>query len=432
MILRTVLLAVLVAGCAAPPTAVVPSASATREATASVVPPSGAPPTASPVPVPSPGTRAFAGAGLETYAVGKLSGEIALVIRPVTPKPPDTTTSYRELWAVPLDGRPPVLAVIFRTPEVGSTIDTNSLERQLSPDGRRVVLSVGIGEIEVGAQLELIDLETGRVTPLTPGSGLAFEDTSPAWSPDGKLVAFIRWAHRGPSDLRDIYVVGADGQGVRPIRPATGRGGFIRLYGWLADSQHVAFDPINFEYSELAVVDLNGAEAGRLRERLNTGQSAGQAVTFRSRTPTLAAASVDSPFTPSKYDLFVADEVSAPTRIVASVTADPISGVLGIAAPRWDPSGSNALLYRLVGVSSTTVVLDLDAGASLQVGSRVKASAWSQDGQRIVTIEEHPSTAPDTLYVWTRDGRLLRESIGLPGDPLVCCHRLTDLAIRAY
>ncbi len=102
MILRTVLLAVLVAGCAAPPTA-------------------------SPVPVPRPGTRAFAGAGLKTYAVGKLSGEIALVIRPVTPKPLDTTTSYRELWAVPLDGRPPVLAVIFRTPEVGSTIETNSL-----------------------------------------------------------------------------------------------------------------------------------------------------------------------------------------------------------------------------------------------------------------------------------------------------------------
>lgn len=429
MIPRIALFVALLAGCTAPPATVLPSASASPTTTPTAARGS-SPPTPSPSLAPSPGTRVFAGAGLETYAVGRLSGEVALVIRPVTPKPPDTSTSYRELWAVPLDGRPPVLAVMFRSPEVGSAIDTNSLERQLSPDGRRIVLSVGIGEIEVAAQLEVIDLETGRVTPLTPGSGLAFEDASPAWSPDGTLIAFTRSAHKGPIDLREIYVIGPDGQGLRRVRPATGRGGFTRLYGWLADSRHVAFDPLNFESAELHVIDLNGIEAGALREHLNTGQSAGQAATFRGRAPTIAAVSVDSPFTPSTYDLFVADAVGATTRIVASATVDPIGGVMGLASPRWDPGGSNRLLYRVVGVSSTTVVLDLDAGTSVRFGSRVKASAWSQDGGRIVTVEEHPSTAADTLYLWTRDGQLLRDAIGLPGEPLI--YRLTDLAARAY
>ena len=99
-------------------------------------------------------------------------------------------------------------------------------------------------------------------------------------------------------------------------------------------------------------------------------------------------------------------------------------------APSWDPAGTKSFLYRVSGVASTTVVLDLDGGTSIQMGSRVKGAAWSPDGKRVITIEEHPSTANDALYVWGRDGSLIKERIGLPGEPLI--YRLTDLAIRAY
>ena len=428
MIRRLPLLVVFVTSCAAP-VVNVPSAS-TAPTTSPTASPSAAA-TASPSAAPSPATRAFAGAGLETFAVGRLSGEIALLIRPVQPKgDPLSSTDSRELWIVPLDGRAPTLAVRFRTPKVSNTIDANALDRQLSPDGRRVVLSVGIGEIEVASQLEIIDLETGRVTPVAPGGGPLWEDTYPAWSPDGALIAFVRWPHALGSGSRELWVIGADGRNARRIRPAPGAGTFIRLFTWLPDSRRIAFDPINFESSMLAVIDLDGTERVRRAEQLNAGDPGGLPVAFRSRAPVLALTTFDSSLSPTRYDLVVADDIGASARIVATVKPDATTGVFGLAAPRWDPSGANALLYRLTGVGSTTVVLDLATGASVRIGSRVRAADWSPDGKRIVTIEEHPSTANDALYVWTRDGQLVRERVDLPGEPLI--YRLTDLAVRSY
>jgi dipeptidyl aminopeptidase/acylaminoacyl peptidase len=425
---RFVLLAALLIGCTSPSAGV---ATSSPTAAATVAPTPTLTPSATSSAAPSPGARVFAGAGLETYFLGRLTGEIALVIRPMQPKgDPNSATEYRELWAVPLDGRPAMLAVRFRTPKDNSTLDANLLDRQLSPDGKRVVLSVGIGEIEVASQLEVIELETGRLTPLFPGSALAFDDMYPAWSPDGALVAFVRWPHPGNGvSLREIWVVGADGRNARRVRPAVGPGTFVRLFGWLPDSRRIAFDPVNFEESALAIIDIDGVERARRVERL-AGDSAGMPISLRSQRPVLAMATVDSPFNPTSYDLAVADDIGATARVVASVKPNATTGELGLAAARWDPSGANQILYRVTGVASTTVVLDLDTGTAVRIGSRVRVAAWSPDGKRVVTIEEHPSTANDALYVWARDGTLVRERLGLPGDPLI--YRLTDLAVRSY
>ena len=40
-------------------------------------------------------------------------------------------------------------------------------------------------------------------------------DASPAWSPDGEKIAFVRTATRGNSTRARIYVMNADGSGQR-------------------------------------------------------------------------------------------------------------------------------------------------------------------------------------------------------------------------
>src|SRR3954471_10518171 len=212
MILRTALLAVVLAACsgaspAGPTSSTTPSlaSSATPETSVSTSPENTTSAAATATPAASPtATTGVRAPALETFAVGALRGVVAFVIRP-------GPAELREVWAVPLDGRAPTRAARFRTPNDNGAIDTNMLERQFSPDGKRVVLSVAMGDVDVVSQLVVVDLESGRVTPLLQGSAPAFDHSYPAWSPDGSLIAFVRWPHGAGISPREIWVVGADG-----------------------------------------------------------------------------------------------------------------------------------------------------------------------------------------------------------------------------
>jgi hypothetical protein len=95
----------------------------------------------------------------------------------------------RRLVMAALSGGAPVLTIL--------TAASGSMEREWpirgadqvfsptwSPDGRRIAFSV----LHNGfSDLEVIDLDTGTVRPLTSD---AFADLHPAWSPDGRTIAF--------------------------------------------------------------------------------------------------------------------------------------------------------------------------------------------------------------------------------------------------
>jgi Tol biopolymer transport system component len=87
-----------------------------------------------------------------------------------------------------------------------------------SPDGRRLV----VGRIDRG--LEIVDLGTGARTRLTQFG------KDPAWSPDGRLVAFVE----GHSNAEEVWLIeAAGGQPWRLIK-----GGFP---SWSADGKRVFF-----------------------------------------------------------------------------------------------------------------------------------------------------------------------------------------------
>jgi Tol biopolymer transport system component/tRNA A-37 threonylcarbamoyl transferase component Bud32 len=96
----------------------------------------------------------------------------------------------------------------------------NSLS--VSPDGRRLAVGVGAGG---GLNIWIKQLDHGPFTRLT----FSNQDRRPAWSPDGKLVAFVR----DSAGASSVYARPADGSG--PDRPLAHLDRMVQEVTWSPD-----------------------------------------------------------------------------------------------------------------------------------------------------------------------------------------------------
>ncbi len=106
---------------------------------------------------------------------------------------------------------------------------------KLSPDGKHVVYAVSHTDTEKDqdfAALWLLSLETGEARQLTSGTA---QDSAPAWSPDGRQIAFTSTRGEKPQ----IYLIPVDGGEARALtalKQGVG-GGPV----WSPDGGHIAF-----------------------------------------------------------------------------------------------------------------------------------------------------------------------------------------------
>lgn len=122
-----------------------------------------------------------------------------------------------------------------------------SFNASLSPDGKTLLYNLS-------GQLYRNDIDGGKETPLAHASG---RHDWPAWSPDGKRIAFAS-SRLGDYDL---FVMDAGGENIRCI--AQGKGLDMRP-AWSPDGKRICFTSNRDLNYELYVVGVDGANLRRL------------------------------------------------------------------------------------------------------------------------------------------------------------------------
>ena len=140
---------------------------------------------------------------------------------------------------------------------------------EISPDGTRIVYTTSRHRISTprtwdrNFQIESSTLDGSDRRRLTDSSSL---DTSPAWSPDGKRIAFVRLEFG--KEVPGIYTMAPDGSGERRLVAFNGEDIWALFHDWgpewSPDGNTIAFMSASAMGSTLYVVEADGSGLSRL------------------------------------------------------------------------------------------------------------------------------------------------------------------------
>lgn len=150
-----------------------------------------------------------------------------------------------------------------------TTNDDADASPSWSPDGERIAFTRIVDQGTDGARsgIFVLDADDGREVQITQAALPNF-DLSPAWSPDGSMIAFTR---ASPSAGSELYLVALEGSALRKL---TSDGGEP---DWSPDGKRIAFTSFRDRFGrtcfhecgtsgEIYVVGADGREEQRLTE----------------------------------------------------------------------------------------------------------------------------------------------------------------------
>jgi Tol biopolymer transport system component/DNA-binding winged helix-turn-helix (wHTH) protein len=280
-----------------------------------------------------------------------------------------------ELVVAPLSGGSEQLVTEFTPPAYG--FDQRLLD--WSPDGRTFVVS-HMAKPGGALGLSLVNLETAERRSLTQPDVRAGSDIDPRFSPDGRLVTFLRSTHRGQQEL---YSVPAAGGAPR---------------AWTRDSRQISAHAWEFSGAAIYYVSDKSGEFRLWRQGASGGDS--QPLGLLASFPVQFSLARSAPF--AVYAELNQDrniwEFDIPTerwtRLIASTGQD--------ASPQYSPDGREICFRSDRSGQDRLWIASSDGARQSPVtppGIEPSVGRWSPDGSTIVF--NTPKTG--AIYLLRRD-----------------------------
>ena len=214
-------------------------------------------------------------------------------------------------------------------------------------------------------------------------------------------IAFVRSQGAGTGSTSDLFVIQADGTGLRRL---TGRGS-VSAHTWSPDGSRIAYT----NRGSLWLIHPDGTGRVRLvsRSKLNVNSMVwspdGTALAVQAQDPSQKPPWCCRPRMSEIY--VVPTDGSGARRLVTAREGDPTRVAGESRDPSWSPQGDE-IAYTAHG--EVRAVRADGTGTPRVITGALGPPTWSPDGRRLAMTGGHPGGRYDSIYVVNADGSDLR------------------------